>query len=512
MSDSKTSHKADIGLFIEGSYPYVRGGVSVWVHNYLKQFSDLKFALIFIGAQKSLATEKFFELPANVISCKELFLFDPLPEKDLTPSRKNSKIKREFFSFLARFFKATDIEAQIKLIWEFVDWFNINGEYLTFGNLLEDPEAWDVLTEVYERETANISFIDFFWTARFLTLPIWKLFRFMHEVPHADIYHSVLTGYAGALAAFSSQINKTPFIITEHGIYVKERILEITQSTWIHEERPPYFSYDIDWRKLKNLWIHKFQLLARIAYEKAHHITTLYEGNARLQCEFGAHREKISIIPNGMDLQRFDTVLDKRENKLSSKPDRKNIAFIGRIVTIKDVKTFLRSIPIVLETIPDAQFNLYGPTEEEKSYHKSCLQLIGSLGIREKVNFIENKQIEDILPEVDIMVLTSISEALPLVILEAFGAKIPVVATDVGACRELLYGKSPEDKKIGRAGLLTPIASPEDTAEALVTLLKQEHLRNQMGMVGRLRLERFYEQSKVTDQYRSIYKQVLGSE
>ena len=68
--------------------------------------------------------------------------------------------------------------------------------------------------------------------------------------------------------------------------------------------------------------------------------------------------------------------------------------------------------------------------------------------------------------------LTSISEALPLFVLEAFAAGVPVVATDVGCCRELIEGKGSDGDAAGAAGIVTAIASPQETARAVVELLR----------------------------------------
>jgi len=70
--------------------------------------------------------------------------------------------------------------------------------------------------------------------------------------------------------------------------------------------------------------------------------------------------------------------------------------------------------------------------------------------------------------QIDVLVLTSLSEGQPLVILEGNCAGVPVVATDVGACRELLMGVSPEDQALGASGLITPVTSPQKTAAAII--------------------------------------------
>jgi glycosyltransferase involved in cell wall biosynthesis len=106
-----------------------------------------------------------------------------------------------------------------------------------------------------------------------------------------------------------------------------------------------------------------------------------------------------------------------------------------------------------------------------------------------------------------VVVLTSLSEGQPLVILEANCAGLPIIATDVGACRELLFGVTPEDQALGASGLITPVASPHETARAMVVLWQDKNLRQRMGKAGQERVKQFYSQEKVKSSYRSIYRQ-----
>jgi hypothetical protein len=109
------------------------------------------------------------------------------------------------------------------------------------------------------------------------------------------------------------------------------------------------------------------------------------------------------------------------------------------------------------------------------------------------------------MADLDVCLLTSISEGLPLIILEAFAAGVPCVATDVGACRELIYGRTPADKALGRAGLLTKICSPLDTADAVLRVIASADNLLTLGQVGRTRAERHYRQTEIIDRYRKFY-------
>lgn len=502
---------ADVCLVLEGTYPYVQGGVSSWVHQIVTELSDVTFALFYLGSTRTQAQQKRYTPPPNVISLTEVFLFEPLPGEEMIPSPINAAAKANVYAALRAFYFCENEDERITAIWTALaalDAIEAAGGKFTFGNLMEDDEAWDLLTELCAKFAPNDSFIDFFWAVRFVHLPVWTALRARRLLPPAKMYHSVSTGYAGLLGAVAARRAGAPYLITEHGIYTKERIAEISQATWIHDPTSRYFDVGEGIGVFKQFWINLFMLLGRVSYDGAQRIVSLFEGNTHLQIEFGAEARRLEVIPNGIDVTKFDAALKQRTTRLQQGLGAEIVVgFIGRVVPIKDVKTLIRAARTVVAREPRAVFHIIGPTEEDADYFEECRQMVALMGLEKKVLFLGPKNVREILSGLDVCLLTSISEGLPLIILEAFAAGVPCVATDVGACRELIFGRTADDKALGRAGLLTNICSPLDTADAVLKVIASAETLLAMGQAGRKRAETHYRQTDIMAKYRQFYTQ-----
>jgi glycosyltransferase involved in cell wall biosynthesis len=106
-------------------------------------------------------------------------------------------------------------------------------------------------------------------------------------------------------------------------------------------------------------------------------------------------------------------------------------------------------------------------------------------------------------------VLTSISEGQPLVILEAGAAGIPSVATDVGACREIIEGHADEDPKLGPGGVVTTLTSPKATAEGMYKLLSDQAFYAAASNAIRERVRRYYDKRDMLGSYRELYRRLI---
>ena len=209
-------------------------------------------------------------------------------------------------------------------------------------------------------------------------------------------------------------------------------------------------------------------------------------------------------IPNGIDLPRMQKVRAARGEAIPPVA-----CLIGRVVPIKDVKTFLRAMRTLVNVIPEAEGWIAGPEDEDKDYAKECRGLVASLGLEKNVKFLGFQKIDELLPKVGVIVLSSISEALPLVLLEGFAAGVPAVSTDVGSCRQLIEGLDEDDRAYGKAGEVVGIADPEALGNAVAQLLKDKAAWFQAQQAGIRRVENLYTQEMMFGAYRDLYRSLL---
>src|SRR5690606_32302774 len=138
-------------------------------------------------------------------------------------------------------------------------------------------------------------------------------------------------------------------------------------------------------------------------------------------------------------------------------------------------------------------------------YAQGCIAEVNRRRLADTVSFTGAVKVADYLGRIDVMVLTSISEALPLVILEAGAAGVPCVATDVGACREILEGRANEPSAIGAGGMVAPVGANDEIAAAIATLLEDPGRRRAYGDRLQRRVREQYRAETVADDYDALY-------
>jgi len=435
-----------------------------------------EFVLWVIGPRAKDKGNYYYELPKNVVKVKEVFLDDALrikPDRKKLPSMKEEE--KEALKALL------DCEHPN---WE-VLLHLFQDEHINPSSFLMSQEFLDVLQMLCNTKYPYVPFASTFHTMRSMLLPV--LYMMMQKVPKADVYHTICTGYAGIMALTGGYKTGKPVLLTEHGIYSREREEEIIRANWVQ----PAF---------KRQWIKFFYMLSDAIYTRAIKITSLFDRAMKTQIELGADPSKCSIIPNGIRYENFCNIPLKPED------GKIDIAAVVRIAQIKDIKSLIYAFHELRSKRNDVRLHILGGVDEDE-YNEECINLVDTLGLKQDIIFAGQVNVMEYMKKIDFTILTSISEGQPLSVLESLAARRPCVTTDVGCCRDLLEG-GPGDQ-FGVAGFLAPPMHREGIAHAMDRMCRSRSEREKMGEIGRQRVEAYFRHEEMIKLYEELYRSVI---
>lgn len=208
----------------------------------------------------------------------------------------------------------------------------------------------------------------------------------------------------------------------------------------------------------------------------------------------GFPREKVFVIPNGVDTQRFSpqpAVSAKVRSELGWEDGAPLVGIVAALRTEKNHELFLEVAQRVIQAIPDCRFVIVGDGPRRAALEEYA----GRLELQSAVKFLGTRSdTPRLLAGLDLFLLTSDNEASPVSILEALSSQVPVVATDVGSVRETVV---PEE-----TGLLAQAGDADGLAQAVIRLLVNPAVRESMGRAGRMAVQ----------QHSSLERMVTGYE
>jgi glycosyltransferase involved in cell wall biosynthesis len=457
---------------------------------------ELNFHLLTIVPPKAKLKLRY-TLPDNISGMTHITL------QELPEGRSRIPHAKQFFQDLERLLEKIFSDGNLSDLNQIMELLKPHKAKLGNHLLLNSRETWEMVVQMYKAQYPASSFLDYFWSWRSLMSGFYSVL--LADIPPARIYHAVSTGYAGLLAARAKIETNRPVILTEHGIYTNERRIEISMSDWFHQKSLGWLNLNNIKKDLKDLWIDTFINYSRICYTASDKIITLFPENQTMQVADGADPEKLLVIPNGVDCLTYSKITKKSTS-------RPTIALIGRMVPIKDIKSFILACDILKRKIPDLLALLIGPTDEDELYYEECRVMIDFLGLQDTISFTGRVQLADYMDKIDVNVLTSISEGQPLVILEMGAVGIPSVTTNVGACAEIILGNEQESPRLKPGGAIVPLSNPAATAKEIDILLTEKSWHEQCGQAMKERVRKYYNQSDLIERYRELYDSYLSNQ
>lgn len=214
-----------------------------------------------------------------------------------------------------------------------------------------------------------------------------------------------------------------------------------------------------------------------------------YERDAGLRAGVG-RAEQYRVIPNGIDLDRF---------ALEPRPVAGRIVMLGRLAPPKRPELVVRALARVRERHPDAELRLVG----DGPMKRDVQSLAASLGLAGAVQVTGRRDdIPELLAEACCLVLASDYEAMPLSVLEAMAAAVPVVATRFGGLEEVV-----ED---GETGFVVEPGSSDALADSLGRMLDDPQLARKLGAAGRRRADQRFSVRRMVADTTALYDEILG--
>jgi glycosyltransferase involved in cell wall biosynthesis len=311
-----------------------------------------------------------------------------------------------------------------------------------------------------------------------------------------DVMHAHTTYPNGYLAAKLSDKTNIPLIITPHG----HDIHTIPELDFGQRLNP--------------------KLNARICYAvgRAFALTAISENIREALIDADADNKKITMIPNGVDLERFSKKIDSDvKSQLDFPPDAKIIVTVGQFHPRKGHDVLIRAMTDILKQEPLARLVIIGKSDP------SLTQLLDELNLNEIVNLTgpikapsltqvdqdSNKQsgqidyLAAILQNSECYVSSGVSEGsegLSLAVLDAMASSLPVVASDISGNRDIISE--------GENGYLIVPGSYEKLAQAILKLLSDDKMRQKMGDQARV-VATAYAWSEIAKQYESLYRETI---
>lgn len=221
--------------------------------------------------------------------------------------------------------------------------------------------------------------------------------------------------------------------------------------------------------------------------------------------------DKLSVIPNGIDIERlraslqnFDRALFRR--RMNIPPDCLLVGTVGEIKRQKGQEDFVRAAAIIARYRTDAHFIIVGADSTQTGEHRAALEhLIEELQLTARVHLAGwLDHIGPLLASLDVYVSASHTESFGLTIVEAMALGLAVVATATEGAREII---NPEG-----AGLLVPIGDIEALGSAVVRLLEDKRERIRLGTLSCAKVLRLFSLERMVDETERVYLQTLASQ
>jgi len=218
--------------------------------------------------------------------------------------------------------------------------------------------------------------------------------------------------------------------------------------------------------------------------------------------EWHVPSSRVSVVHNGVRVPATDEGVEMRacwRSEWGLGPSDVLIGTVAVFRPVKDLLTLLEAMALVAKDAPQARLVLMGAGPQKEELEAA----VERLGLKSIVHFPGfRRDATQLLPALDVFVLSSVSEGISLALLEAMAANVPAVATSVGGNVEILNDPG--------CGILVPPRSPRDLADAILALVNDRSRRYEIGAGGRRRVEEAFSLRRMIGAYESLYASLVN--
>lgn len=485
-----------VALINEGTYPVTTGGVSTWCDQLITGMPDHSWEVVTLTA--ATGTPVTWMLPDQVRSTVLYPLWAPvrhgLAESNLLHRRRRVRVR----TALHDFWSAVLPPADTALISEGTVWH----DPLALGDALRSLVAAGEgdLSRLLGTEGSAVALLDAWQAhspalARSVRLSVGAAVEAATLVDRTlaatdvrfgevDLIHASSNGAASLVALARKWRDGTPVILTEHGVYLRERYLALA-------------STQLGWAARYAVCT-ALRALCVLTYAEADLLLPVSDFNARWAVRLGADPARIHTVHNGVDVDSMPLV--------GPEPATPTISFVGRIDPLKDLDNLVRSYALVRRDLPEARLLIFGPCPPGNEHYKRSIEAtIDQLGVTDGVSWMgPTAGPRPAFEAGTVVALSSVSEGLPFTTIEAMMCGRATVNTDVGGVSEA----------VGRDGVLgglVPPRDPEAFAAECLRLLRNHEERAAVSRRARDHALSSFALSTCVDAFRGWYELALGT-
>jgi polysaccharide biosynthesis protein PelF len=459
-----------VALVAEGCYPFVTGGVSTWCDQLIRGLPEIDFEVVALTATR--IARPAFVLPSNVTRMRQIPLWAWTGRQPRPSASRLASILATYRSMVLGMLGHDHAQFAVGLR----GLFEVAQEGALIAALQTD-DAVRVLTAAWRahQSATELSLRDALAATELLQRMLGPLAAPVVEV---DVMHPVSNGLPVLPALTALWRHGTPYMISEHGVYLRERYLGAHQVSY-------------SW-PVKTITLAFFRELCRLGYAEASVIAPVNVYNRRWEVRHGADPDRIATAYNGVRPEDLPAAVGE--------PERLTVGWVGRVDPLKDLETLVEAFGRVRQRVPDAVLRLFGPTPAgNEEYAERVRARIAALGIDEAVTFEGPVRPASAAYHASTVVaLSSISEGLPYTVMEAMMCGRATVSTGVGGVPEVT----------GDAGVVVPPRDPVALGDALADLLLDHRRRTDLGVRARERALRTFPLELMLERFRATYAEL----